>query len=76
MNTKNKLIETLQSRKFLVSMGTILMSVALYLMGHIDIDQLMGVIKPVSIGYVGSQGFVDAFKQLVPLLKDVLSKKT
>jgi len=70
----NKLVETLQSRKFLVSLGTIIMSTVLFFMGHIDIDQLMNIVKPVTIGYVGSQGFVDGFKQIAPVLNEFFKK--
>ena len=73
---KNKAVRTIQSRKFIVSMCTIAMAICLYFVGAIDIELMLKIVGPASLGYVGSLGLEDMAKNLLPMLKKLLEEKS
>jgi hypothetical protein len=73
MNSKIK--ETLQSRKFWLTVGTITMGVTLFLFGEIDIDKTIEIVRWAAGLYVGGLSVEDGFKRLAPTLLSLLQSK-
>jgi hypothetical protein len=69
-----KVKETLQSRKFWLTIGTMIMAVCLFLFGEIDIDKLVEIIRWAAGLYVGGLSIEDGFKKLGPAIKAILKE--
>lgn len=72
----NKVIETLKSRKFWITILVSLMAIGLFVAGQIDIDKMLEIIRWAAGIYVGGLSIEDGFKKLLPLAQLVLNKKS
>lgn len=67
----NKAMETLQSRKFWVTVVVSVTSVGLFKLGYIDAEKMLAGLT-IGLGvYVGSLGIEDAAKKLLPALLEL-----
>ncbi len=69
----NKVKETLQSRKFWLTIGTMVMGMSLFLTGYIDTDKMVEVVRWSAGLYVGGLSLEDGLKKLGPILADLLN---
>lgn len=69
-----KLKQTLESRKFLLTAGTIILGVVLFFTGQIDIDRLMSIVERAGGFYLGALGFEDGLKRLAPVFLNLMNK--
>ena len=52
----------LQSKKFRMAGGAILMVIGLFITGQVSANVVLDAIKDLTIAYLGAQGFVDIVK--------------
>lgn len=71
MKYTDKIKETIGSRKFWATVGTMAMAVALFLAGQIDVDKMIDIIRWAAGLWVGSLGLIDAFKQFLPTARSI-----
>lgn len=70
-----KIKETLQSRKFWLTIGTMALGLALFLSGQIDIDKMTEIFRWAAGLYMGTLGFEDGLKKMVPIVMEVFKAK-
>jgi len=63
----SKLIETLQSRKFWLSILVMGLAVGLFMGDQIDVDRMVDIVRWAAGVYVGALSLEDAIKQLLPI---------
>lgn len=73
---KNKVLRTVQSRKFWTTIIVSGMAVTLFLAGQIEIEKMVDIIKWTGGFYVGGLSIEDAAGQLLPIIKAMLAKKS
>lgn len=72
---KSKIIETIWSRRFWITVLTIAGAISLFMSGQIDVEKMLDTIR-VALGlYVGGLSFEDGLKKLLPTLKTLLKNK-
>jgi len=68
----NKVLSTIQSRKFWATILVIATAVSLFMTGHIDIDKMLDTIRWIASFYISGLSFEDGLKKLLPALKALL----
>ena len=68
----SKVLEILKSRKFWITIATMLMAISLFLFGQIDIDKTVEIIRWAAGLYVGGLSIEDGFKKLAPTVLELL----
>ena len=69
----SKIKETLQSRKFWLTIATMGMGLVLFLFGEIDIDKLTEIVRWAAGLYVGGLSVEDGFKKAGPIIASLLN---
>ncbi len=65
----SKIKETLQSRKFIITLLVIAAAITGFFTGHIDIEKMIEIIRWAAGIYVGSLTVEDSAKKIAGLLK-------
>lgn len=72
---KSKIIETMWSRRFWITVLTIAGAISLFMSGQIDVEKMLDTIRIAAGLYVGGLSFEDAAKKIMPTLKTLLKDK-